>query len=101
MYFNRAVYSGADAMTAARARVPDLMLLDLGMPRMTGYELARLVREDPGLRAVRLVALTGYGSADDRARTRAAGFDHHVTKPLSDSALLELLVATSAAEREP
>jgi PAS domain S-box-containing protein len=96
----RAVYSGADAMTAARARVPDLMLLDLGMPRMTGYELARLVRDDPGLRRVRLVALTGYGSADDRARTRAAGFDDHVTKPLSDTTLLELLDATSGADRE-
>jgi CheY-like chemotaxis protein/two-component sensor histidine kinase len=96
----RAVYSGADAITAARARVPDLMLLDLGMPRMTGYELARLVREDPDLRRVRLVALTGYGSADDRARTKAAGFDHHVTKPLSDTALLELLDATSGAGRE-
>jgi CheY-like chemotaxis protein len=94
------VYSGADAMTAARARVPDLMLLDLGMPRMTGYELARLVRDDPGLRRVRLVALTGYGSADDRARTRAAGFDDHVTKPLSDTTLLELLDATSGADRE-
>ena len=96
----RAVYSGADAMTAARARVPDLMLLDLGMPRMTGYELARLVREDPDLQGVRLVALTGYGSADDRARTKAAGFDHHVTKPLSDTALVELLDATSGAGRE-
>lgn len=96
----RAVYSGADAMTAARARVPDLMLLDLGMPRMTGYELARLVREDPDLTGVRLVALTGYGSADDRARTKAAGFDHHVTKPLSDTALLELLDATSGGGRE-
>jgi PAS domain S-box-containing protein len=87
----RAVYSAADALIAARARVPDLMLLDLGMPRMTGYELARILRADPDLRAVRLVALTGYGRADDRARSLAAGFDHHATKPLSDSLLLELL----------
>ncbi len=95
----RAVYSGAEALRAARARVPDVMLLDLGMPRMTGYELARLVRQDASLRGVRLVALTGYGSADDRARTHAAGFDHHVTKPLSDTTLLELLQAASATRR--
>ena len=92
----RAVYSGADALTASRARVPDVMLLDLGMPRMTGYELAQLVRRDPVLQKVRLVALTGYGSADDRARSLAAGFDHHVTKPLSDTVLLELLHAATA-----
>ena len=96
----RAVYSGADALTAARARVPDLMLLDLGMPRMTGYELAHVVRQDPALRRVRLVALTGYGSAADRARSLSAGFDHHLTKPLSDTMLLELLHAASA-HRDP
>ena len=95
----RAVYGGAEALAAGRAEVPDLMLVDIGMPGMTGYELARLVRGDPALSKVRLVALTGYGREEDRARVLEAGFDQHVTKPVADAKLRDLLDGVAAARR--
>jgi CheY-like chemotaxis protein len=67
------------------------MLVDVGMPGMTGYELAQRVRTDPALAAVRLVALTGYGRAEDRARAIESGFDVHLTKPLTEARLRDVL----------
>ena len=93
----RAVYGGAEALAAGRAEVPDLMLVDIGMPGMTGYDLARQVRRDPSLSKVRLVALTGYGRDEDRARVLEAGFDQHVTKPVADAKLRDLLDGVAAA----
>ena len=61
---------------------PDVVLLDLGLPEITGYDVARLIRALPGMEHVRLVALTGYGQAEDRQRTRDAGFDDHLIKPV-------------------
>jgi CheY-like chemotaxis protein len=58
------------------------MLLDIGLPGMDGYEVARRVRALPGGRQIRLIALTGYGQADDRQRALAAGFDDHLVKPV-------------------
>ena len=95
----RAVYGGAEALAAGRAEVPDLMLVDIGMPGMTGYDLARQVRRDPSLSKVRLVALTGYGRDEDRARVLEAGFDQHVTKPVGDAKLRDLLDGVAAARR--
>ena len=86
-----AFYDGFAALQAARHDVPDLMFVDVGMPEMTGYELAAQIRGDDKLRAVRLVALTGYGRAEDQARAVEAGFDLHVTKPLTESRLREVL----------
>jgi PAS domain S-box-containing protein len=86
-----AVYGGADALVASHADAPDAMFVDIGMPGMTGYELAARVRRDPRLRHVALVALTGYGRDEDRARVSEAGFDLHITKPVTDAELLEAL----------
>ena len=83
----RAVYDGEAALALGREGGTDAMFVDIGMPRMTGYELAERVRQDPALRRLQLVALTGYGSDDDRARVARAGFDLHLTKPVSDTDL--------------
>ena len=83
----RVVYSGREALTAACEFTPDAMILDLGMPEMDGYEVARAVRSDPTLRRTRLIALSGYGQAEDRRRTSEAGFDEHLVKPVIFDAL--------------
>jgi CheY-like chemotaxis protein len=80
-------YGAADAERKARANRPDVAFLDLGMPGTDGFALARRFREDPYLCCVRLVALTGWGAAEDRARTKEAGFDGHLTKPAGIEAL--------------
>ena len=87
----RAIYDGEQALTAARAQVPDVLFVDIGMPVMTGYELARRVREDAMLAGVRLIALTGYGRDEDRVRVMEAGFHVHLTKPVSEAQLREVL----------
>jgi two-component system, sensor histidine kinase len=92
-----ALYDGAEALAACRADRPDLMLVDIGMPGMTGFELARAVRADPALSEIRLVALTGYGLEEDRARVLAAGFDLHLTKPVGDTTLRDVLDALAPA----
>ena len=84
-------YNGEDALTAAEAFQPTVMLLDIGMPRMTGYEVCRRAREQPWGRRLFVVAMTGWGRAEDRCRTKEAGFDHHLVKPVDTSALLALL----------
>ena len=87
----RAAYGGAEGVAAALDQRPDLMLVDIGMPGMTGYDVAREVRRDPALADVRLVALTGYGREEDRARVLDAGFDLHLTKPVADDKLRDVL----------
>jgi CheY-like chemotaxis protein/anti-sigma regulatory factor (Ser/Thr protein kinase) len=75
-------YDGPSAITTARELAPELALLDIGLPVMDGYELARNLRSLPGLERLRLVAVTGYGQDSDRQRARDAGFDEHLKKPL-------------------
>ena len=87
----RVVHDGASALAAIDARPPAAVLLDLGMPGMDGFEVARRIRARPDLRSVTLIALTGWGQQDDRRRTRAAGFDHHLTKPADLGALQAML----------
>jgi CheY-like chemotaxis protein len=70
---------------------PDAALLDIGMPGLTGYELARHVREQPQLQGMRLIAITGWGQTADKARALSEGFDVHMTKPVEVSRLVELL----------
>jgi PAS domain S-box-containing protein len=84
-------YDGRAALEASRSNPPDVMVVDVGMPGMTGYELAGHVRLDRQLSKVRLIALTGYGREEDRARALEAGFDLHLTKPVVDSTLQEVL----------
>jgi|SRR5579871_2472765 len=90
------VYSAADALEAAASFKPDVVLLDIGLPGMDGYEVAQKMRELPGLRNVRLIAVTGYGRADDRLRARDAGFDDHLTKPVEFARLERTLAGFSA-----
>jgi CheY-like chemotaxis protein len=85
----RGAADGPEALRIAGGWTPDLVLLDLGMPAMDGYEVAARLRGEPGLAGTRIVALTGWGTEQDRARTRAAGFDDHLTKPVVPERLLE------------
>jgi CheY-like chemotaxis protein len=87
------VWTAHDARSAidqASQRRPDVVLLDIGLPDIDGYELARRLREDLGLQGALFVALTGYGEARHRQLAREAGFDHHVTKPIDVKKLEEL-----------
>lgn len=84
---------GPSALDAARSNPPDVMLVDIGLPGMHGYELAGRIRREPVLRDVALVALTGYGQEEDRRRALAAGFDHHLVKPVEPQKLEDLLCA--------
>jgi CheY-like chemotaxis protein len=84
-------YDAEDALARATAFRPTVVLLDIGMPRMNGYELARRIRLEPWGEAAILIALTGWGQADDRRRSREAGIDHHLTKPVEFPAIAKLL----------
>ncbi len=92
-YDTRAVYTGPDALEEAAHFKPAAVILDLGLPNMDGYEVARRLRRDPDQRHVALIALTGYGQASDRQRTQEAGFDHHVVKPGRPREVEHLLAA--------
>jgi PAS domain S-box-containing protein len=87
-------HGGEAALRLALSLRPDFLLLDLGMPGMDGYEVARRLRQDRGQR-LRLIAVSGYGTEADRRRSEAAGFDHHLTKPVNLTALLALLGAAN------
>jgi CheY-like chemotaxis protein len=77
----RTVHDGEAALEAAEAFRPDLILLDIGLPKLDGYEVARRLRQRPRFDGTLLVALTGYGTEEDRRKSIEAGFDEHVTKP--------------------
>jgi CheY-like chemotaxis protein len=82
---------------------PDVVLLDIGLPGMSGYDVARELRRRPKFQDLMLVAMTGYGQESDRQRSHAAGFDHHLVKPVSIDTLQELLSKAPqrvAAERD-
>jgi PAS domain S-box-containing protein len=84
-----------DAISAARQDPPRIFILDIGLPEMDGYELARRLRADPATRGALFVALTGYGQAHDRILSRSVGFDHHFVKPMDTEKLSELLAMAS------
>lgn len=92
-------HSGAEALQVAREQALDVVFLDIGLPDMTGYDVARRMRLLPGMDKTLLVALTGWGTQDDRQRTRDAGFDRHLTKPAELPAVEELLRAAAQAKR--
>jgi two-component system CheB/CheR fusion protein len=87
----RTAYGGPAALELARAYQPEAVLLDIGMPGMDGYELARRLRQEPGLEEILLVALTGYGQEADRRRSRQATINYHLVKPVDPEALEALL----------
>ena len=87
-------FSGSEGLEKAQRFAPDVVLCDIGLPGIDGYQVAREMRRDPALRKARLVALTGYAAPDDIAEARDAGFDDHLAKPPSPEKLEELLGAT-------
>jgi PAS domain S-box-containing protein len=95
----QAVHSGAEAIEYVTDFLPDLILLDIGMPTMDGYEVARRLRKIPSLEKTTLTALTGWGQMDDRIRTEEAGFDHHLVKPAAPELLEAVLLETQLKTR--
>ena len=84
-------HDGLEAVEAAATLQPDVILLDIGMPRLNGYEAARRIREQQRHKGLTLVALTGWGQEEDRRRSEEAGFDSHLVKPVDLAALTKLL----------
>jgi signal transduction histidine kinase/BarA-like signal transduction histidine kinase len=97
----RTAHEGGLALTTAEQFRPDLVLLDLGMPGFSGFDVARGIRSRPWGVGVTLVAQTGWGQNHDRLRTRDAGFDDHVTKPIDRAKLMELLAAHAPRSQRP
>ena len=93
-------HSSADALERAAADRPDVCLLDIGLPQVDGYELARRLRAQATGRRPCLVAVTGYSQEQDRERARQAGFDHHLVKP-ADTAVLARLLDQLVAQESP
>ena len=92
----KAVMTVAEALASAAVYAPDVIFLDIGLPGMDGFELARRLRELPQTRDSLYVALTGYGQPSDRLSARQAGFDHHLTKPADPDEVLSLIAAWRA-----
>jgi PAS domain S-box-containing protein len=90
-YDIRTASDGVEALAVADAFLPEFVLLDLGMPRLDGYETAREMRKRPWGRSARLLALTGWGQDEDKRRALEAGFDHHLTKPVDPGVLQRLM----------
>jgi PAS domain S-box-containing protein len=93
--------SGKEALARLQTFEPEVVLLDIGLPEMNGYELARRLRTDPRWRGIRLIALTGYGQTEDRQRVREAGFDDHLVKPVDVDALQRSLALTQSDRVAP
>ncbi len=93
------VHDGVEALQSIRSGRPDIAILDIGMPEMNGYEVARRLRADPGAGETVLVALTGWGQASDREEASRAGFDHHLVKPVPPEELLALIGEYEAMKR--
>ncbi len=88
--------SGADGVAEARRFHPEVVLCDLGLPGMSGFEVAVELRRDPSTASAKLIAVTGYGAEEDRRRSREAGFDLHLTKPVDPGQLRRLLQSGDA-----
>ncbi len=93
-YDTQCAYDGPSALDAAQYYQPDVVVLDIGLPDISGYEVARQLRAQPQFRHLPVVAVTGYGQEADRRQSREAGIDEHLTKPV-DPAALEAFIATS------
>jgi CheY-like chemotaxis protein len=87
----RTAYDGIEALEVAEVFRPEIILLDVGMPRLDGYETARRLRQQPWGSALRLIALTGWGQEKDKSKAKEAGFDHHLVKPVDPEVLQRLL----------
>ncbi len=89
-------HDGLEALAAAERLRPDVILMDIGMPRLNGYDAARRIRQQPWGQQMMIIALTGWGQEQDRKQSREAGFDHHLVKPAEPAVILKLI-----AEIEP
>jgi PAS domain S-box-containing protein len=94
----RAPYDGQQGVDLAGEFRPDVVLLDIGLPKLNGYEACRRIREQPGGNGVVLIAVTGWGQDEDRRRSREAGFDHHMVKPVEPQSLMKLLAGLNAVK---
>jgi CheY-like chemotaxis protein len=92
----RTVYDGPSAIATAQTFKPDIVLLDIGMPRMSGYEVARAIQSMPADPRPVLVAVTGWGQESDKARATEAGFRYHFVKPINENVLCEILAQVAA-----
>jgi len=88
----RVAHDGQQALEVAQAHRPDVVFLDIGLPILSGYDVARLLRENPEFHQTLLVALTGYDEDEDRRQAQEAGFDEHLVKPASAGSLQRLFV---------
>jgi CheY-like chemotaxis protein len=88
----RLAHDGPSALQISTEFRPDVALIDVGLPGMSGFEVARRIREQPELRHMMLIAQTGWGREEDREESHEAGFDHHLAKPI-DHQLLEKILA--------
>ncbi len=95
----RTAYDGEEAVAAAGKFRPDVILLDIGLPKLNGYEACRRIRQQPGGKELVIIAQTGWGQDEDRQRTHEAGFDHHLVKPVDPQALMKLLAGLTAPAR--
>jgi len=96
----RTAYDGAEAVATAETFRPDVVLLDLGLPLMDGYETCTRIRQQPWGKDILVVALTGWGQAEDRRRSTAAGFDRHIVKPADPVQLMKMLAELEAAKEQ-
>ena len=96
-YEVRSAFDGPEALALAAEFQPKVILLDIGLPGMSGYEVARQLRDGPGGRELFIVAVTGYGQDSDRIKSRRAGFDHHLIKPMQPEVLQELIASVPLA----
>jgi len=95
----RTSYDGVNGVETAASFRPDAVFLDIGMPKLNGYEACRLIRGESWGKEMVLVALTGWGHEDDRHRTAEVGFDAHMVKPINPTASLQLLASLLATKR--
>ena len=94
----RIAKDGPSAIEEIRCRQPEIVVLDIGLPGMDGYKVARTIRSTPGLEELILIALSGYAQEDDRRQSREAGFNYHLTKPVDVVALHQLIASAAKAD---
>jgi len=95
----RTAYDGQAGVDAAGEFRPDVMLLDIGLPKLNGYEVCRRIREQPWGKGIVLIAKTGWGQDEDRRRSHEAGFDHHMVKPVDPKVLMKMLAGIQVAKQ--
>ena len=93
----RTAHDGHEAVELAEAFRPDVILLDIGLPKLNGYDVCRRIRQNPWGQGMIIVAATGWGQDEDRRRSHEAGFDHHMVKPVDPAALDEILASVNPA----